>query len=397
MSLFPERSKTAFPPPPPEEKSLRAFFEVFRGDIRIFHPNPATARFFHSSPEGVHGKSLRDLGFSPPAIRSWLHRLWDSYLSGCPHQFFFETAVSIPGITFLAEAIFLGQDPPERYFFSLTAEVKEGRGKDGFESHCFPNVPIVSSGSSASEKSIESRFITHEINNFHNTIIANHVILKATFDALWPVLERHLPDPDELLIAGQPVREMRSRVPKTLQAVLDGSKRLVALLRESSATSAFALRERKRVDLRALLRKVTILFSPILQQATRKFELDLPSDLPWVMGDALRLEQVFINLLRNSCQALSFPEEAISISASECRESKQVCISVSDEGKGISPHDRENLFNPGFSTRLTSGGTGVGLFICSKIIELHGGAITVESPFRQNCSGTRITVMLPIG
>ncbi len=103
-----------------------------------------------------------------------------------------------------------------------------------------------------------------------------------------------------------------------------------------------------------------------------------------VRGDAMRIRQIFINLLSN---AAKFTEEgAIKVEAQNQKTADgktEVMIRVTDTGPGISPEDQEKLFKAfsqvdGSATRK-SGGTGLGLSICANLVQLHGGRIGVTS------------------
>ncbi len=107
-------------------------------------------------------------------------------------------------------------------------------------------------------------------------------------------------------------------------------------------------------------------------------EIDLAEDLPWVMADRMRMEQVLGNLLSNA--ARNSPESSpIRVSAS--LEGGLVAVAVSDQGQGISEESLPHLFRT-FS-RVSgddrSGGTGLGLAICRGIVQAHGGRIWAES------------------
>jgi PAS domain S-box-containing protein len=97
------------------------------------------------------------------------------------------------------------------------------------------------------------------------------------------------------------------------------------------------------------------------------------------LGDGQKLRQVFANVLQNALEA--FGPRA---------ERGHVIVEVSDTGSGITSEDREKIFLPFFTTKPS--GTGLGLSIVKKIVDLHGGDISVEStPGR----GTRVRVALP--
>jgi signal transduction histidine kinase len=121
-------------------------------------------------------------------------------------------------------------------------------------------------------------------------------------------------------------------------------------------------------------------------------QVDVPDDLPAVQADSVQIQQVVLNLLlnaRDATEAQSDRTSAIQVETSS--ENGMVCVSVSDNGIGISSKTPDAIFEPYFTTREK--GTGLGLAISRTIIETHGGKITSEngSPF-----GTRITFSLPV-
>ena len=109
--------------------------------------------------------------------------------------------------------------------------------------------------------------------------------------------------------------------------------------------------------------------------------IDLPPDLPRVMADRQRVEQVLNNLLANA--ARQAPESApIRVEAE--RDGVHVAVSVSDEGRGIPPERLAQLFRkysagPGGEPGAGAGGSGLGLAICRGLVEAHGGRIWAES------------------
>ena len=122
-------------------------------------------------------------------------------------------------------------------------------------------------------------------------------------------------------------------------------------------------------------------------------------DIPPFLLDRQLMERVLYNLLLNAAQA-SQPQGSVTVKTRQVggtTEGDTVEIDVIDRGSGIAPKDRESIFNPFFTTK--SSGVGLGLAIVSKIVDEHGGEITVESepgagsvfrvllPFRENGSG----------
>ncbi len=117
-------------------------------------------------------------------------------------------------------------------------------------------------------------------------------------------------------------------------------------------------------------------------------KLDLAADLPPVLIDHVQIQQVVLNLVRNSIDALSgFESPAITVATVSGRE--EVEIVVSDNGPGLSSEVRERVFEPFVSTKPD--GIGIGLSICRTIIEAHGGKIAVDTSTERG-TGFRFSV-----
>lgn len=129
--------------------------------------------------------------------------------------------------------------------------------------------------------------------------------------------------------------------------------------------------------------------------ATSKLELSapLPDDLPAVAGDDRRLLQVMLNLLSN---AVKFTPEGGHVTVSAQAEGNMVVVRVSDTGIGIAakdlPHALEAFGQIDSSRSRRFPGSGLGLPLSRKLVELHGGSLVVDSTPGQ---GTTITVRLP--
>ncbi len=110
------------------------------------------------------------------------------------------------------------------------------------------------------------------------------------------------------------------------------------------------------------------------------------SELPAVMGDISQLIQLFQNLVSNAIKYRHDAPPVVHITA--CRQEENWLISVSDNGIGIAPQHQKRIFQifQRLHTQREYSGTGIGLAICQKIVELHGGCIWVESEPEQGCT-----------
>ena len=144
-----------------------------------------------------------------------------------------------------------------------------------------------------------------------------------------------------------------------------------------------------QINLNALLQRTFEAAAPTLANNNVTLVTDFAIDLPEIAGDAEQLQQVFINLLNNSLDAMPDGGElAIRTTAND----GAVVIECSDTGQGISPDVQVHLFEPLFTTKSPGRGTGLGLAIAKQIITEHGGQIEVcSSPG----TGTTMIIALP--
>ena len=107
-----------------------------------------------------------------------------------------------------------------------------------------------------------------------------------------------------------------------------------------------------------------------------RIHIKFADGLPAVLADKVQIQQVLLNLVRNSLEAIKELPHAILVIETQLDEPGFVTVSVSDTGPGLAPEIAERLFQP-FSTTKTEG-MGVGLSICQSIMRWHGGRIWTE-------------------
>ncbi|MDP3921094.1 MAG: ATP-binding protein [Candidatus Omnitrophota bacterium] len=123
-------------------------------------------------------------------------------------------------------------------------------------------------------------------------------------------------------------------------------------------------------------------------------EFDVPGHLPLVRGDLERLQEVFLNLFINAYHAMEGKRKRrIRVHAEEEPEqAHMVLIHFEDNGCGMTEEVMKKIFNYSFTTKPPGRGSGMGLYMCKYILELHGGDIKVSSKIGQ---GTTFTLSLP--
>ena len=115
-------------------------------------------------------------------------------------------------------------------------------------------------------------------------------------------------------------------------------------------------------------------------------------DIPPITCSPSQVNQVFLNLVTNAAQAMGPAPGEIRITTRR-EGAAHVAVEVADNGKGIPPEVLPKIFDPFFTTKEVGKGTGLGLSIVYKIVEQHGGRISVDSTVGV---GTRFTVVLPL-
>ena len=116
--------------------------------------------------------------------------------------------------------------------------------------------------------------------------------------------------------------------------------------------------------------------------------------LPLVTCNLSQLNQVFLNLLINACQAFKAHEiGTITLQTRYNEKNCSVSITVTDNGCGIPAENLTKIFDPFFTTKPVGVGTGLGLSISYGIIQKHGGSLSVESTVGK---GTSFCISLPI-
>ena len=144
------------------------------------------------------------------------------------------------------------------------------------------------------------------------------------------------------------------------------------------------------VNLHRIIDDTLALLEHQLDNANIRTQREFLADDPVTMGNSGRLQQVFLNLLINSKDAMTVGG-VVHIRTEQVNSRIQVLIE--DTGTGISPENVEKIYDPFFTTKAAGRGTGLGLSVSYGIIQEHGGAISVES---EPGKGTSFRLELPL-
>jgi PAS domain S-box-containing protein len=187
--------------------------------------------------------------------------------------------------------------------------------------------------------------------------------------------------------------ENRNRL-ELIQRCNERIAKIINHLKDFSRQSKFDFRQ---MDIHEPLENALMISSQQLLNHNIRIVKKYQPDLPKILGDVSQLEQVFLNLISNSKDAMEKGERKreLTISTGLIRHNgwNDIEVSVKDTGTGIPEENVEKIFEPFFSTKEVGQGTGLGLSICYGIIEAHGGRIEVDSHIKE---GTTFRVILPV-
>lgn len=164
---------------------------------------------------------------------------------------------------------------------------------------------------------------------------------------------------------------------RELESAMDQVRKATAIISHLRTFGRAAPVTIETVDVDEVIERSLLLMQEQLRLRGIEVELDLCADELIVQGNAIQLEQVFINLLTNARDALA-EARGKTIRIGTARDAEWIRISFSDTGPGIPRELEQRIFDPFFTTKEVGTGTGLGLSITYSIVKEHGGQISVE-------------------
>jgi two-component system, NtrC family, sensor kinase len=170
------------------------------------------------------------------------------------------------------------------------------------------------------------------------------------------------------------------------------SDRAVSVIRDLLVFSRKSEPRYGEVDLRSLIEQTLRLRSYTLQSAGITVEKDIDPNLPTVLGDDRKLQQVLMNVIVNAEYAMH-RTDARRLVVRAKRDTTRVVVEIVDTGVGMPPEVVKHVFEPFYTTKPVGVGTGLGLSVSYGIVQAHGGSIEVYSTAGL---GTTFRVSLPL-
>jgi signal transduction histidine kinase len=184
----------------------------------------------------------------------------------------------------------------------------------------------------------------------------------------------------DMLISSPITEEQRLQFLETIRGEAERMAQMINdFLDLARLSSGRVVLVRSEINLSRVVRMAVNVLQPQAVERGIRISVRAPLDLPRVLGDEKRLHQVVLNLLSNAIK-YNKPQGRVQVGVD--LHDERVRVTVSDTGQGISEESQSRLFEKFFRAADAEGyaqGTGLGLFIAKRIIELHGGSIGVES------------------
>lgn len=196
------------------------------------------------------------------------------------------------------------------------------------------------------------------------------------------------------LISGH-VQLLQSKFPedspeaKRLETISVQIERIEKIVREMLDRTRFDKTEHLSLNLNQVLKKTMEAVEPILAESNVQLITDFEKQLPDISGNFGRLQQVFLNLFKNSLDAMP---KGGNLKISTFSNDKEITVEFSDDGIGMSEEISSKIFQPLFTTKERGQGTGLGLVIVKQILEEHNAKVEVESRINQ---GTKFRLIFP--
>jgi len=235
--------------------------------------------------------------------------------------------------------------------------------------------------------------IGHEINNPNQFIRGNIKIVKQSLEDMLPIVDEYYKSHPDLKIAKLKYDFLRDHIMILVNDMASGSERIKGIvegLRDFAKKDEGLLVD--NVDINTLIEaSIRLVYNEVHKRAD--IHLDLAENLPTFPGNSQKIEQVFVNLIVNASQAMRNNVKGL-ITIGTKTDGKNLIVKVEDNGIGMKQKTMRQICDPFFTTKRSKGGTGLGLSITYRIIEEHGGNISVTSKLGE---GTKFTIKIPAG
>ena len=158
-------------------------------------------------------------------------------------------------------------------------------------------------------------------------------------------------------------------------------------------------KENNKINIKELLEKIITALETLSNENNCRFKIIIQKELTFIYSDETKLKQIIINIVTNAMR-YSKKEGNIIIKVKKEKEKDKILISIKDNGIGIEEEKQKLIFDAfkqidqGDTKAITQHGSGLGLYITNKLVELLNGTISIKSPGKNY--GTTVDVLIPI-
>ncbi len=177
---------------------------------------------------------------------------------------------------------------------------------------------------------------------------------------------------------------------EALEVCVEQAQRCGEIVHNILSFSRGEATDRMPADLRTIVARSCSMVAGYAQEGGARVESYLGDEPIPVLVNAVEIEQVLVNVLRNAVECVAGD---VQVEVHAARLPSGAFVEVRDDGPGIDDEALQYLFDPFYTTRLEAGGTGLGLSVAHGIVNAHGGTIRAESRLGE---GTTIHIMLPL-
>lgn len=210
------------------------------------------------------------------------------------------------------------------------------------------------------------RVLTHEINNSITPITS----LAGSLEKLYQKNEHEIINKQDIS------EEIIEKTSEGLHVISSRGKGLINFVNNYKQIASLKQLDIETIKVAELFYNLELLMKDKLSEKNIDVKIDIiPFDLE-VNADKKYMEQIFINLLKNSLEAVPRESGKIKLSGYKTKKGRTL-LEIKDNGKGIAPELKDQIFIPFFTTK--ENGSGIGLSLSRQIMHLHGGTISVKS------------------
>lgn len=235
--------------------------------------------------------------------------------------------------------------------------------------------------------------VAHEINNPTNFITLNTPIIREVWQGIRPLLDEYYRTEGDFSVGRFQYSVLRERMDQLLEGIAEGAERItriVANLKDFARPDPSDMNQ--EVNINQVIQDAVALLGNPIEKHTRHFQVNYDETIPGIIGSSQKLEQVMINLIQNALESLANVKQGVYVSSRYDAKNQIICVEVKDEGCGIDEDILPRILDPFFTTKRTSGGTGLGLPIAGRIVKDHNGELTFSSEVG---TGTVAKIILP--